>query len=135
MTGITERMMAADRAAAHLGIHLISHGDGHAVTRMVVRDDMLNGHGVLHGGVLFTLADTAFACACNSVAPPSVAAAAEIVFVAPVRAGDELIATAGLRTPFGRAGIYDVTIRRGDDVVAEFRGRSQQLRAGVGRDG
>jgi acyl-CoA thioesterase len=102
---------------------------------MLVRDDMLNGHDVAHGGVLFTLADTAFACACNSVAPPSVAAAAEIVFVAPVKADDELVATAELRTPFGRSGIYDVTIRRGDDVVAEFRGRSQQRRAETDRDG
>ena len=135
MTGITERMMAADRASAHLGIELVSHSQGHAVTRMMVRDDMVNGHGVLHGGVLFTLGDTAFAVSCNQVAPPSVAAAAEIVFVAPAREGDELLATAELRTQFGRTGIYDVTIRRGDDVVAEFRGRSQQLHSATGRDG
>jgi acyl-CoA thioesterase len=96
---------------------------------------MVNGHGVLHGGVLFTLGDTAFAIACNEVAPPSVAAAADIVFVAPAKTGDELLATAELRTQFGRTGIYDVTIRRGDDVVAEFRGRSQQLHSATGRDG
>jgi acyl-CoA thioesterase len=135
-----QRMMERDRVAAGLGIELVDHGEGRAVTRMLVRPDMLNGYDVAHGGVLFTLADTAFACACNSVAPPSVAAAAEIVFVAPVRADDELFATAELRTPFGRSGIYDVTIRRGgsscgDPVVAEFRGRSQQRRAQTDRDG
>ena len=130
-----QRMMARDRVSAGLGIELVDHGEGRAVTRMLVRTDMLNGYDVAHGGVLFTLADTAFACACNSVAPPSVAAAAEIVFVVPVQAGDELFATAELRTPFGRSGIYDVTIRSGgpssdSPVVAEFRGRSQQRRDG-----
>lgn len=131
----TEAMMAADRASAHLGIELIACGDDRAVTRMSVRDDMVNGYGVLHGGVLFTLADTAFAVACNQVAPPSVAAAAEIVFVASAVVGDELFAEAVLRTPFGRTGIYDVTVRRGGSssghtVIAEFRGRSQQRRDG-----
>ena len=129
MTAV-ERMRAAARAAAHLGIAVTAHGAGRALARRTVRDDMLNGYDVIHGGVLFTLADTAFAYACNSVAPPSVAAAAEIVFVAPVAAGDELTAEAALRTRFGRSGIYDVTVRRGDDVVAEFRGRSQQRRDG-----
>ena len=128
-----ERMMAADEASAQLGIEIVSHGSGAATARMHVRPDMLNGYGVLHGGLLFTLADTAFACACNAVAPPSVAAAAEIVFVEPVHADDELFATAELRTAFGRSGVYDVTIRKGgssagDRVVAEFRGRSQQRR-------
>lgn len=131
-----ERMMAADRASAHLAIEVVSHGDGAAVARMVVRPDMVNGHRVLHGGVLFTLADTAFACACNSVAPPSFAAAAEIVFVAPAVEGDDLVATAALRTSFGRTGLYDVTVRRRDgSVVAEFRGRSQQRRTQPDRDG
>jgi acyl-CoA thioesterase len=85
---------------------------------------MVNGHGIAHGGLLFSLADTAFACACNSFGPVAVAAAADIVFVAPARAGDELTADAALRTRWGRQAIYDVTIRRGDEVVAEFRGRS-----------
>lgn len=130
-TSVTQAMFAADRASAHLGIELVAIGDGSAVARMSVRDDMVNGYGVLHGGVLFTLADTAFAVACNQVAPPSVAAAAEIVFVAPAVVGDELIAEAALRTSFGRSGIYDVTVRRrGGDVIAELRGRSQQRRDG-----
>jgi acyl-CoA thioesterase len=95
---------------------------------MTVREDMLNGHAMAHGGLIFTLADTAFACACNSFGPVTVAASADIVFVAPARAGDVLEAEAVLRTRFGRAGLYDVTVRRGGgDVIAEFRGRSHQL--------
>jgi acyl-CoA thioesterase len=124
------RMMAADSASRSLGIELLSCQDGNAVTRMRVRDDMVNGHGIVHGGLVFTLADTAFACACNSWGPITVAAAAEIAFVAPARLGDELRAEAAVRTRFGRAGIYDVTVRRGDDVVAEFRGRSSTVRDG-----
>ena len=98
---------------------------------MTVRDDMVNGHAMAHGGLIFTLADTAFACACNSFGPVTVAASAEIVFVAPARAGDVLVAEAVLRTRFGRAGLYDVTVRRDGDVIAEFRGRSHQLGAGL----
>jgi acyl-CoA thioesterase len=121
-------MMAADEASRTLGITVDSYGDGRAVARMTVRADMVNGHEIAHGGLVFTLADTAFAAACNSVAAPTVAAAAEIVFVAPARLDDELVATAAVRTKFGRSGVYDVTVRRGDEVVAEFRGRSQQVR-------
>src|SRR4051794_33377744 len=120
-------MLAADAASSALGITVDSYGEGSAVARMVVRADMVNGHALAHGGLVFTLADTAFAAACNSVAAPTVAAGAEIVFVAPARLGDELVATASQRTAFGRSGIYDITVRRGDDVIAEFRGRSHQL--------
>ena len=121
-------MMAADRASRALGIGLISSGPGRAVTEMVVTADMVNGHGMAHGGTVFTLADTAFACACNSWGPVTVASGCEIVFVAPAGIGDVLQAEATERTRFGRSGIYDVTVRRGGDVIAEFRGRSQQLR-------
>lgn len=121
-------MMAADAASRALGIELVEQAEGRAVTRMAVRPDMVNGHAVAHGGMIFSLADTAFACACNSYGPVTVAAAAEIVFVAPARAGDVLTAEAVVRTRFGRSGVYDVTVRRGQDVIAEFRGRSQQLR-------
>ena len=120
-------MMAADEASRTLGITVDSYGGGTAVARMQVRADMVNGHAIAHGGLVFALADTAFAAACNSVAWPTVAAGAEIVFVAPAHLGDELVATATLRTSFGRIGVYDVTVRRGDDVVAEFRGRSHRL--------
>ncbi|MGD0924505.1 MAG: hydroxyphenylacetyl-CoA thioesterase PaaI [Streptosporangiaceae bacterium] len=120
-------MMARDEASRGLGIELVDHAEGRAVTRMTVRPDMLNGHAVAHGGLIFALADTAFACACNSYGPVTVAAAAEIVFVAPAYAGDVLTGEAVVRTRFGRAGLYDVTIRRDGDVIAEFRGRSHQI--------
>ncbi len=122
-----EAMMASDEASRGLGIQLTDLGEGRAVTRMRVRDDMVNGHAIAHGGLIFALADTAFACACNSFGPVTVAASAEIVFVAPARAGDMLEAEAVLRTRFGRSGLYDVTVRRDGDVIAEFRGRSHQL--------
>ena len=120
-------MMAADRASATLGIELLECSPGRAVTSMTVTADMVNGHDIAHGGIVFSLADTAFACACNSHGPVTVAAAAEIVFVTPARLGDELQAEALERTTFGRSGIYDVTIRRGADIVAEFRGRSHRV--------
>jgi len=82
-----EAMMAKDEASRGLGIELIDQAEGRAVTRMTVRDDMVNGHAIAHGGLIFTLADTAFACACNSFGPVTVAASADIVFVAPARTG------------------------------------------------
>lgn len=120
-------MLAADRASAALGIELVAHGQGWARARMTVRDEMTNGHAIAHGGLIFALADTAFACACNSFGPVTVAAAADITFIAAARSGDVLEAHAALRTSYGRNGIYDVTVRRGDEVIAEFRGRSHQL--------
>jgi acyl-CoA thioesterase len=122
-----EAMMARDEASRRLGIELVEQGEGRAVTRMTVRADMVNGHAIAHGGLIFTLADTAFACACNSFGPVTVAASADIVFVAPARAGDVLVAEAVARTRFGRSGVYDVTVRRDGDVIAEFRGRSHEL--------
>ena len=122
-----QAMMARDEASRGLGIELVDHAEGRAVTRMTVRPDMLNGHAVAHGGLIFALADTAFACACNSYGPVTVAAAAEIVFVASAYAGDVLTGEAVVRTRFGRAGLYDVTVRRDGDVIAEFRGRSHPI--------
>ena len=124
-----EAMMTRDEASRGLGIELVDQGDGRAVTRMTVRADMVNGHAMAHGGLIFTLADTAFACACNSYGPVTVAASADIVFVAPARGGDVLVAEAVVRTRFGRSGLYDVTVRHGGEVIAEFRGRSHQLAA------
>jgi acyl-CoA thioesterase len=121
------QMMAADAASAGLGIELLECSPGRAVTRMLVRPDMANGYAIAHGGLVFALADTAFACACNSHGGVTVAAGAEITFVAPARVGDTLTAEAAERTRFGRSGIYDVTVRRGQDVIAEFRGRSHRL--------
>lgn len=121
-------MFAADVASRGLGMTLVSAADGSATVALRIGADMVNGHGIAHGGYLFMLADTAFACACNSHGPVTVAAAADITFIAPVRAGDLLTARARELVRFGRSGIYDVTVTRGEQVVAEFRGRSRTLR-------
>ncbi|MFE9812012.1 hydroxyphenylacetyl-CoA thioesterase PaaI [Streptomyces sp. NPDC005227] len=129
-----EAMFAADEASRRLGIELMQYGEGTAAVRMAVTPAMVNGHKIAHGGYLFLFADTAFACACNTHGPVTVAAAADIDFIAPAHEGDVLVATAAERTRFGRSGIYDVTIRRGDEVIAEFRGRSRTLRATQNRE-
>jgi acyl-CoA thioesterase len=123
--GPAAAMFEADRASGGLGMELLEVGDGTAAVRMTIRADMVNGHATAHGGYVFLLADSAFACACNSRGPVTVAAGADITFVAPVREGDVLVATAAERVSYGRSGIYDVTVRRGGEVVAEFRGRSR----------
>ncbi len=118
-------MFAADRASRGLGIEVSGLSAGQATAAMTVTERMLNGHGSCHGGYVFLLADTAFSLACNSYGVVTVAAGADITFVAPVREGDRLHAHARERTRFGRRGIFDVTVRRDDDdVVAEFRGLS-----------
>ncbi|MFI6082771.1 hydroxyphenylacetyl-CoA thioesterase PaaI [Streptomyces sp. NPDC051217] len=127
-SGAGREYFAADPTARSLGIALVETGPGRATLRMSVRADMVNGHGTAHGGYLFLLADSAFACACNSHGPVTVAAGADIDFVRPAHEGDVLTATARERTRLGRGGIYDVTVTRGDDVLAEFRGRSRALR-------
>jgi len=127
VTDSVARMMAGDAASRALGIDVIDAAEGAATATMTVRADMVNGHGITHGAFVFAVADTAFACACNSHGPLTVAAAVDITFVAPSRAGDVLEARAVERTRFGRSGIYDVTVRRGDDVIAEFRGTSRTL--------
>jgi acyl-CoA thioesterase len=121
-------MMAGDAASRLLGIELVEYGPGWARTRMTIRGDMVNGHDIGHGGMIFSLADTAFACACNSWGPVTVAAECDILFVAPARRGDVLTAEARMRSRFGRGGLYDVTVQAGDQLVAEFRGRSSEMR-------
>src|ERR1700684_696247 len=121
--GPVESMMATDAASRTLGIELLEYGDGWARATMTVRDDMVNGHGICHGGMIFSLADTGFACACNSWGPVTVAAGADIVFVAPARRGDVLTAEARMRARYGRSGVYDVTVTRGDPLLAALRGR------------
>jgi acyl-CoA thioesterase len=122
-------LFARDRAARALGIMLEDIGPGFARLAMTVRDDMVNGHGLCHGGLIFTLADTAFAYACNSRNRSNVAAAAEIQFVVPGRAGEALVAVARERALNGRSGVYDVDVseRASGRVIALFRGRSQQI--------
>ena len=123
------RMWDDDRASAHLGMDATLVEVDHAVVRMSVGDHMVNGHDLAHGGYVFTLADSAFALACNSRGAFTVAAGADIVFVASARRGDVLVAEARVRTAYGRSGITDVTVTRESDgaVIAEFRGRSRSL--------
>lgn len=123
-------MFDRDLASQALGIELVEAGDGAALVRMRVTDAMVNGHGMAHGGYVFLLADTAFACACNSHGPVTVAAGADIVFLRPVNAGDVLEAYGKERVVSGRSGIYDVTVTHDGDVVAEFRGRSRVISPG-----
>ena len=130
---LAERSAAAmygnDLASRHLGIQIDQVAPGRATARMLVRDTMINGHDICHGGYVFLLADTAFAFACNSRGPVTVAAGADITFLRPAHAGDLLEARATERSASGRSGIYDVTVRLPDTtVIAEFRGHSRTLR-------
>lgn len=125
---VAAAMWADDAASSGLGMRLVSVAAGRAVLEMPVRADMVNGHGIAHGGFVFTLADSAFAFACNSRNQRTVAQACDIVFVRPAKLGDILVADAVERASYGRNGIYDVTVRRGDnELIAEFRGRSRQI--------
>jgi acyl-CoA thioesterase len=122
-------MYEADAASRHLGIQLENIAPGRATARMLVRATMINGHNICHGGYVFLLADTAFAFACNTYGPITVAAACDVAFLAPAHLGDELIAEATERHRSGRRGIYDVTVHLPDTtVIAEFRGHSRALR-------
>jgi acyl-CoA thioesterase len=128
-----QEMFAADVASQALGIEVVSVADGEAVARMRVTPSMINGHAIAHGGYVFLLADTAFALACNSWGPATVAAGADITFVRPAREGDLLVAYARERVRYGRSGIYDVTVTCGDEIIAEFRGRSRTIGANGSR--
>lgn len=120
-------MWAGDRASQELGMRIESVGPGRAVLSMTLRDDMVNGHAIGHGGYTFTLADSAFAFACNSYNRSTVAAGAEIRFRRPTRLGDRLVAAATERSREGRDGVYDVSVTVGDEVVATFVGRSKEI--------
>src|SRR4051795_5608511 len=122
-----DAMWAGDRASQALGMALESVGPGSATLSMTVRDDMVNGHAIGHGGLTFTLADSAFAFACNSYNRVTVAAGAEVRFRRPTRLGDRLVATATERERHGRDGLYDVLVTVSDEVVAVFTGRSKEL--------
>ncbi|MEF2978870.1 hydroxyphenylacetyl-CoA thioesterase PaaI [Subtercola sp. YIM 133946] len=121
-----DSMIARDRASAQLGIHVIASAPGHAVVSMAVREDMLNGFDVVHGGMIFSVADTAFAIACNETESVTLAAGADVTFLRPARLGQVLTATAVRRSLSGRSGLYDVQVTdETGAVVAEFRGRSR----------
>ncbi|MGH3444593.1 MAG: hydroxyphenylacetyl-CoA thioesterase PaaI [Nocardioidaceae bacterium] len=123
-----EAMWAGDKASQGLGMRLVDVGPGTATIEMDVRADMVNGHAIGHGGFTFSLADSAFAFACNSYNARTVAAACEIRFLAPTRLGERLVAEAVERSREDRDGVYDITVRNDAGVVAEFVGRSRQIR-------
>ena len=120
-------MLAQDAASKALGMELEHVAPGEARVSMRVRADMVNGWELCHGGLVASLADTAFAVACNTYGTVTVAAGFEVDFLESAREGDVLVATAVEKASRGRSGIYDVRVRRGDTVVAEFRGRSRSL--------
>jgi acyl-CoA thioesterase len=122
-----DAMWAGDRASRELGMELLAVGPGTATIAMEVRADMVNGHDLCHGGLVATLADSAFAFACNSRGTVTVAAGFTVDLLEPARLGDRLVAEAREVSLRGRSGVYDVTVRRDDMVVAEFRGRSRSL--------
>ncbi len=127
-----ERMMQRDNASEALGMTVLASEAGHSVVTMTVREDMLNGHAIAHGGLVFALADTAFAIACNDSDLVTVSAGAEITFLRPAGLGQLLTATAVLRSRSGRSGIYDVQVADADgEIVAEFRGHSRRTNTPV----
>lgn len=128
----TQAMWTRDNATHALGMTLTSVAPGHAVMRMTVRSDMVNGHHICHGGLIFTLADSAFAYACNSYNLNTVASACSIDFLAPAREGDVLEATAVERSTSGRTGVYDIEVKvLGANTVALFRGKSYRIKGEV----
>ncbi len=122
-------MFENDRATRALGMQVTAIGPGRATLTMPVRADMLNGHATCHGGMITTLADSAFAFACNAGNELTVASGVTIDFVAPGREGDLLTATAQEVQQAGRTGVYDVNVhnQRGE-LVAVFRGRSYRMK-------
>ena len=125
-------MWEADAASAMLGMEIDELGPGEARVSMVVRPDMVNGHDLCHGGLVASLADSAFALACNSHGTVTVAAGFEIDFLEPARLGQVLHAHAREVALRGRSGLYDVTVRAGETVIAEFRGRRRSLGRQIG---
>jgi acyl-CoA thioesterase len=126
---VADSMYERDTATQALGIRIAHVGPGYAELAMAVRADMLNGHEICHGGFIFTLADSAFAYACNSYNLNTVASGCAIEFTAPARAGDVLAARAHERQLAGRTGVYDVEVanQRGE-TVALFRGKSYRIK-------
>jgi acyl-CoA thioesterase len=121
-------MWAQDPASQGLGMVLEAVGPGTARMAMAVRADMTNGHGMCHGGFIFTLADSAFAFACNSRNAKCVAAQGQVSFLRPARLGERLVAIAEERHLAGRSGIYDVRVTGADGaVIAELRGHSRAI--------
>jgi acyl-CoA thioesterase len=129
---VGQAMWSRDNATNALGMQLISIAPGAATITMQVRSDMVNGHHICHGGLIFTLADSAFAYACNSYNLNTVASACHIDFLAPAHEGDVLEATATERSASGRTGVYDIEVKvQGGKQVALFRGKSYRIKGEV----
>ena len=127
-----EAMYSRDRAAQALGIRIVRVQPGASLLTMAVRSDMVNGHHICHGGMIFSLADTAFAYACNSYNKNTVASACHIDFLAPAKEGETLEAEAVERSAAGRTGVYDITVRTtSGKTVALFRGKSYRINGEV----
>ena len=129
---VAASMYARDVASKSLGMRIVHVEPGFSELTMTVRADMLNGHAICHGGLIFTLADSAFAFACNSYNLSTVASGCAIEFIAPAREGDVLTARARERQLAGRTGVYDVEVANGrGEVVALFRGKSYRIKGHV----
>jgi acyl-CoA thioesterase len=127
--GVRDRMFSNDAAAQALGMHVTAISAGHASVSMPVRADMINGFGICHGGLITTLADTAFAYACNSYDELTVASGFNVDLLAPARLGDTLVADAAVVSQASRMGVYDVEVRnQAGERVAVFRGRSYRFK-------
>ncbi len=122
-----EAMWKEDDASQDLGMEIIRVAPGEAVLTMTVTPQMVNGHGIAHGGFIFLLADSAFAFACNSHNERAVAAQCNISFIKPGKLGDRLVATAWEISKTGRSGIYDVRVTVDDTAIAELRGHSRTI--------
>jgi acyl-CoA thioesterase len=131
-----DAMWRNDRASKALGIEVLAVGPGSATLTMTVRDSMLNGHDLCHGGLITTLADSAFAFACNAYNEVTVASGFDVNLLAAARLGDVLTATAHEVSKAGRTGVYDIAVsnQRGE-VVAAFRGRSYTMKGKAVVDG
>lgn len=145
VSGATHPILENDYASEWMGIEVLTVSDGHATIRMTLRQEMLNGFGMAHGGMIFAFADTAFALACNPVNPTpaeadsiTVAAGVDINFLKPAYRGQVITAVADRRSSAGRSGLYDIQIFAADadaqpsfqkpgELIAEFRGRSRTI--------
>jgi acyl-CoA thioesterase len=124
-----QALYRTDRASQGLGLEIMDVAPGRVRVEMTVRPDMVNGHGICHGGIIFAVADSAFAFACNSHGEPMVAAGASIEFLAPSSIGERVTATASEVTRTARSGIYDVCVTKSSgETIAHFRGRCSRLR-------
>jgi acyl-CoA thioesterase len=146
LSGVTHPILENDYAAEWMGIEVLALSDGHAIICMTLRQEMLNGFGMAHGGMIFAFADTAFALACNPVNPSlgdanniTVAAGVDINFLKPAYQGQVMTAVADRRSSAGRSGLYDIQVFAADpsnadhnpsqrgELIAEFRGRSRTI--------